>query len=238
MIAPEAGNRWPVRRLWSLLDMLRIFAEKYIQLGARIDEARNLFEQFSIEVEGKSIFGLSPKENDEARETALREVLTRLTEVCASLDLPVSSVLIADKIEFLPRTQAEFDILIHSVIIELKTRLFLFVPPHAARYYELDSILSERTKERFPSASAEIRAAATCFALDQHTAAVFHAMRAAEIGIRALADDAELKLKHDVSLADWQEIQRGVQDKIGEIGKRPRSKERDTDLEFYSQAGA
>jgi hypothetical protein len=63
-------------------------------------------------------------------------------------------------------------------------------------------------------------------------------MRAAEIGVRALADEAKLELKHPIEHADWQDIQTGVRKKIEEIGKTARSKKRDADLEFYSQAGA
>lgn len=218
--------------------MLRIYAEKYIQLGAKIETAQNLFNQFGIAVEGEYILGMSPEDNKAEREKALRDVLSDLTEICISLNLSVSAALIDGRIDLLPQTPAELDILMHAVITELKSKLFLFVPSESAKYYEIDGIVSELTKDRFPGASAEIRAAATCFALDQYTAAVFHAMRAAEIGIRALAEDAKVTLKHHIELADWQDIQRGLHEKITEIGRMPRSIKRDEDLEFYSQSAA
>jgi hypothetical protein len=63
-------------------------------------------------------------------------------------------------------------------------------------------------------------------------------MRAAETGVRALGTAMEISLSHPIELADQQAILNAVQGKLSDIGKRPRSVERDADLEFFAQAAA
>jgi hypothetical protein len=250
MIAPEAGSdvwadRQPVaapwdgsRRLWSLWDMLRIYAEKYIQLGARIWEARQLFElRISIEVEGERI-GDDPAEIDRRRQEALRDVFCKLTELCGNLDLPVSAAILAPKVDDPPKTAGELDIIVHAVVTEIESRLFLFVPQHAAKYYEFDDIVSDKVKDAFPNCSAEIRAAGTCFAAGVHTACVFHSMRAAEIGVRVFGNALQVELKHPIKLSEWGAIQGEIDKKISDIRNLPRTMERDADQRFYSEAAA
>jgi hypothetical protein len=165
MIQPAAGpldqnQCLDTRRLWSLWEMLRIYAESYIQLGAKILDTRNLFNAVSIQVEGEWI-GQNPEQAAEQRTQKLQAVLSELKSLCEQVNLPVSAKLIEEKITDLPKTDGELDILMHAVVTELNTRTFLFVSPLTAQYYECNDIVSDLTRDRFPSASAEIRASAT-----------------------------------------------------------------------------
>jgi hypothetical protein len=57
MIARSAGHReFPfTRRLWSLRDMLRIYADEYIGMGAKIADARAAFNRmtFGVTIDGE-----------------------------------------------------------------------------------------------------------------------------------------------------------------------------------------
>src|SRR3954465_4403624 len=109
MIAPEAGSKigtdrqpdaapWSgPRRLWSLWEMLRIYAESYIQLGAKIFDTRNLFNTFSIQV-GDEWIGKSPEQAAQERDLKLRAVLEELKILCEQVYLSVSAKLIGEKI--------------------------------------------------------------------------------------------------------------------------------------------
>lgn len=218
--------------------MLKEYAEKYIQLGAKIADARALFSPgIALQIEGEWIGG-NPEEDKQELAKQLGEVLTELRELCERLDLPVSAALIESQVDAPPQTDGELDLLIRAVITELKTRLFLFVPPHAAKFYEWDEIVSDAVKLAFPSCSAEIRLAGSSFAASLYTACIFHAMRAAEIGVRALATDLQIQFPHPLKLTEWGAIQDKIDTAVKAIKQQPRTTKRDDDQRFYSEAAA
>lgn len=86
---------------------------------------------------------------------------------------------------------------------------------------------------------AEIRSGVDCYALRQYTASVFHMMRVAEIGLRALARERSITLPKDkpVEYANWQEVIREIDKSIKLIGSSwPPSKKKDRALAFYNNA--
>jgi hypothetical protein len=91
----------------------------------------------------------------------------------------------------------------------------------------------------FPLAKEDCREAVYCYALERNTACVFHSMRAAEIGLRALARRMNVKLpKHKrLEWAQWQEILREMKDKTDVIAKTVKAgPAKDDLLEFYNGA--
>ena len=63
------------------------------------------------------------------------------------------------------------------------------------------------TVKAFPSVAGEIEEGIDCYALEHNTASVFHMMRVAEIGMRALARERRVTFpKHPLEWADWQTI--------------------------------
>jgi hypothetical protein len=120
---------------------------------------------------------------------------------------------------------------------EVKEKTLYYIPPHLAKYYHIDlpdevSILS------FPSAASEIIWAGRCLAVGLPTASVFHSMRAAEIGVRALGTALGVTFCFPIELAEWQNILDQIDAKIRNLKNQPRSPQKDSDLEFYSQAAA
>jgi hypothetical protein len=70
---------------------------------------------------------------------------------------------------------------------------------------------------RFPSAKQEILPGIDCYALGHNTAAVFHMMRVAEIGLRALARERQVTFpKTPLEWAEWNNL-------IDEIEKQARA---------------
>jgi hypothetical protein len=65
-------------------------------------------------------------------------------------------------------------------------------------------VIGLKTFQSFPSAQADLIEAANCLAAECNTAAVFHLMRAAEVGLRALATDRELEFgDKPLDQQDW-----------------------------------
>lgn len=216
--------------LLSLGDLMKLFAQRYLEIGERIAEARTIFYVAGSDAEGAI---LSPDDVDE-----LKDVLKRLRDVCMEAPLPVSFGLIKTRIDTPPRTVGEFDVLVDAVKSEMDSLLFLRVPSERALYYDHAGILKPPSREAFPSAYAELMKAGDSYALGLNTACVFHAMRAAEIGVRALAKVLDVKFKFPLELADWQNLLDQIASKIKAMGATPKSKKKDADLKFYSEAAA
>jgi len=129
-----------------------------------------------------------------------------------------------------------------TIILELSKRKFAFIRPGLDSYFEKDQLFGDRVYEQFRSARHDIKEAGNCLAADLNTAAVFHLMRAAEIGMRILAWDRRVKLKNKapLELQGWDDILKAVQTEINKIvnwsGRRGLAKVQA--LEFYNGAMA
>ena len=120
---------------------------------------------------------------------------------------------------------------------------FVFVPSDRQRFFEQDNLFRfpRRTRHPFTSVRADIRSAGTCLALDLNTAAVYHAMRVAEIGLRALARHPRVRItnskgkKQPVEWEEWQtvlrEIESAIEQKYPQSGATKKTKA--ANREFY-----
>jgi hypothetical protein len=117
---------------------------------------------------------------------------------------------------------------------------FYHYPPHKAlallRITEDWSATINRSA--FPSANPEIEAGVDCYALERNTACVFHMMRVAELGMRALARERQVSFpKHPLEWADWQNILEQTESRAKAATSRmPRGPAKDAALAFYSGA--
>jgi hypothetical protein len=93
--------------------------------------------------------------------------------------------------------------------------------------------------DRFPTAKYDCEEAVYCYALERDTAAVFHSMRVAEIGLRALARRMKIGLPKGKKLewGEWQAILKEMSKKTEAIGQTAKAGPRKDDLlEFYNGA--
>lgn len=175
---------------------------------------------------------------DAADKEEMRDTLTAMRDVCKELGLTTSETLLTHSITDLPATTAEFRLLRIALFSEIHKRLFLFVPADRAPFYEKDDILSQGARDAFPSAYRELRSAGNCYATAEFTACVFHLMRAAELGVRALGTALDVTFPtHPIELADWQNILDQADAKITAMKNLPKGTHKDEELNFYSQAG-
>jgi len=117
---------------------------------------------------------------------------------------------------------------------ELRLRRFAFVPTERAN--KLDNIDKywASVQQQFPSAKEDIRSAVECYALDCNTACVFHLMRVAEYGLRALARERRVKLPKNRPLewAEWNDVISGIIKKTDALANQRRGPARDAALGF------
>jgi hypothetical protein len=74
---------------------------------------------------------------------------------------------------------------------------FARIPEWAVEYFEQEQLFGEGVSNAFPEAHADIKAAGNCIAAELYTAAVFHLMRVAELGLRRLARKLKAKVTRD-----------------------------------------
>jgi hypothetical protein len=227
--------------------MLRIYANDYVSAGGMIVWTRSFVEaierRVSLELpeqEGNStkqtLFETAPAAMSRGQEEEAKDVLRQLEKICKELNLPVTGRLVGDAIEVLPRNAQGYDLLMSAFIAELKSHLFLFVPSHLAKFYELT--LPDKVSMAFPHASKELVSAGNCLVSGLFTAAVFHSMRAAEIGVRVLGSELGVSFPDKpLELAEWQQIldQSESRIKAMKAALQPRQ-HRDEELNFFSQA--
>jgi hypothetical protein len=98
--------------------------------------------------------------------------------------------------------------------------------------------------EAFPAARDDIREALNCLAAECSTAAVFHAMRVAEIGLRVLGYDREVQifknratlLEIPIALATWDQVLKELEEAERAIQNYPQTLAREEQFEFYHGA--
>lgn len=115
---------------------------------------------------------------------------------------------------------------------ELAAPLFLYVPGPRARYYQQPHDGWAEVILKFSKAVVDIEEASRCLAVGRNTAAVFHAMRIAERGLKALSSAMGIPYA-----PSWEAY-------LSQIAKKVAAKWQDKDVSwrneepFYSEAAA
>jgi hypothetical protein len=96
---------------------------------------------------------------------------------------------------------------------EMSTQLFVRIFPERSDFFENPNLFGNQVEASFPSASRDIMAAGTCYALDRNTASVMHSMRCLETPLVALADRLNVTIKKP----DWENVINDVESAIGKV---------------------
>ena len=118
---------------------------------------------------------------------------------------------------------------------ECGERYVEIVASEKSRFY--DSGVSPSVDLKFSEATKEIKEAGACYALERNTAAIFHLMRAAEYGARALAVSVGVAVGGTVPLEyeTWGKLAKNIKDRIDAVGVNQWSAPaRSNFLAFYS----
>ena len=122
---------------------------------------------------------------------------------------------------------------------------FVQIDPKFANHVNNDGLFGESVGKAFPSAVPDIKEAGNCLAIGLGTATVFHLMRAAEWGLRALAAhlgmrsvrtrDRKGKNRYKaLAYSEWEHILNQVRDRVDKRIMRMRPGQRkQSDQEFY-----
>jgi len=135
----------------------------------------------------------------------------------------------------------DFQLLRDDIIFELSCQKFAFIPPPNDEYFCQDNLFGEEVYSMFPDARADIKDAGDCLAASLPTASVFHLMRTAEHGLRALARKLRVTITHKgkqcpIEFGDWDTVITAIKNKIIDARKLSAGPKRQAKLEAYSNA--
>jgi hypothetical protein len=237
-----------IERSGSLLDLLKVAAEAFIQFG-------RVF-QYWMSRDSDDPLLLPGMTSDDFSD--YNEALESLQRLCATVGLSVSEILVRNALkETLPTLSykdgaAKMGELQRCVQAELESKYFFYISAERAKYlvlYDVDKKSDEAGPElsevgteilrflpcikTFPSTVFDLEEAGNCFATGVFTACVFHLMRMCEYGLVSLARS----IGADPSISSWEAILRKIASKIQEMDKtHPVGWE--NDKAFYSESAA
>jgi hypothetical protein len=95
--------------------------------------------------------------------------------------------------------------------------------------------------DAFPSSRREIETGIDCYALDDYPGCVFHMMRVAELGLRAIARERGItslgrKKPKPIEWGTWQEVFDAIGTELAVIRQASLGPQRDAALSFYDTA--
>jgi hypothetical protein len=130
----------------------------------------------------------------------------------------------------------------HFLVVALDRAVYLEGPP---KVFPFETSFQDSTfwgtggHGKIPGAVADIKAAGNCLAAECNTAAVFHAMRVAEHGIRVLAKRLKVGLTHNgkpmpIEFATWEKVLTQIKNRISTALQMQRNSKRQRVLAHYS----
>lgn len=195
-----------------------------------------------LEGHAETLKGLNDEAKNEAHIVYSIEALRELSTYCAEIELTEAVKYIEDAVDTLERPvwrniqrlAFEMGAVLKIVENESRGRWVYYIKRQKSDTQRSEGVQWEPIKEKFRSAEKDIDSARMCFAVDENTACVFHLMRVAEIGLRALARERHVKIpKKPLEWAAWQEILTHLGKKVDEIGRRKPGPTKDAALIFY-----
>lgn len=227
-------------RLWSLLDIVETFntRELFILLEAlknwvfACDRAREKKEKLT----------------KPTLETVTK-ILERAATLCDEVEFKNAGLVINNIHLALGFAIANADVDYSSLRSELRNaydavfceyirQRFITVDPEMKDMVDNETVFGERVRDAFPDAIYDMMEAGNCLAIRCDTAAVFHLMRVAEFGLRALARDRRIQLpkKLPLDLGTWEDILKRLEGAEDAIRNYPKTLAREAQYDFYHGA--
>lgn len=126
-----------------------------------------------------------------------------------------------------------------GVDVVLRNRLFMFVPEAHAPYYMNLEQFGESVVAMFPEAIPDMLEASTCYAAGRSTACVFHSMRAAEFGLRHIANEMGVEIMDGkkpcpIEFGTWEKVLIAIDTKRTEVRREPKGAEHNEKTRTYA----
>jgi hypothetical protein len=206
--AVPSGGSAPWERefheLVSWWEMQKFSAHMFYMIAQYLNQVRRRFEQMvkDGEVTRDTVLDTGTDGNTGAK------TLTIIRDRCAAIGLTVSvkcanGLIKSGKGTTIGQFLDHFGQLERTIKFEMEDKLFIFIPPDRAAFYDAKESFGKDVNAKFPEIQFDLVEAGNCYAAGRGTAVVFHLMRIMEIGVQRFGD------KLGVSFAaekNWQNI--------------------------------
>lgn len=119
---------------------------------------------------------------------------------------------------------------------ELDDQFVFVAPPDRASYWGRDDHVSDAVRNSFPASALEVRMAGSAYCCSLWTACVFHCMRAAESGLRVVAEELTGEAPSDI--AGMKEVINSIRGAANRIDDEKRSDDKSARGRHYSEIAA
>jgi flagellin-specific chaperone FliS len=218
MLDDRRKEKWQQYTIVTLLGMLRHYASDYVYILRLLEMCKSV-----------TVFAASfPQERRLEKLQDDRDTIKEISVTCQKMDMPLSviqcdrainiidlALSVSDvglQLEQMKELQQRIDTLSEIILDELSTKLFYFVSPDLAEFYEINQFSHEVT-DRFSGAVYDMEEAGKCLSLGRYTACAFHLMRVVECGL------LEFKsfLTIDKNCPSWDSILKALNAHIGSL---------------------
>jgi hypothetical protein len=240
-------------KLWSLWDMInyQVFSLCHLLRFLRQEEGR--FAMFALGTPlgmlghtlESAIAPPQPPEITEQHKEEIRPLINFAKTICQQLEIQSALDRIGiftGKMRFTISPHdfvAEIRVLRESIETTINLRYFYYYPQSKASLLLSFEQVWDGIIKAFPAVKADAHCAADLYALNHNTASVFHSMRVAEHGLRALAKERKIHVlkNRPIEWNTWQDILKAIGAEVETITKtKSAGAAKDRALEFYSGA--
>jgi hypothetical protein len=220
----------------SLLDMINFSLRSFLNILDLLDSERGASRPGARVV--------PPVMIEEAQKSQVINNIALISELVERLNLIRARDRIVHLGHIFGRPMLRYDELlrqldvVRAILDDVKFEYFYHYSPRRAELYLSREKEWELPLRKFGSIKSEVDAAIDCFALEYYTASVFHLMRIAEYGLRALARERGVTFpRHPLEWADWQNILEQTEMRARDATKgMPRGPKKDAMQAFYNGA--
>jgi hypothetical protein len=178
----QGGTGVTSERLVTLMELLRVYANRYADFAYQLELSSNLLDTSDI---------WAPQ--NKATCDFIRTRLEALAVMCIEGDLPVTAIPIGAGLIAFKEHKATNPVLKHllttireRLVDELSTKLFFQLPHSRKELFENPLNKWSEVIERFAGCSLDVGEASKCFALSRYAACVFHCVQIIEHGLLEL----------------------------------------------------
>jgi hypothetical protein len=232
----DQRHGWPYlpHQLIGALDLIQFDVNEFVAMLQIVRASHATITALALAPEAERQRGL-PKVLESL--PPLRHALDRLQELCSRAEVstgPISHVrMVIDRIGGstilgfdASGLSANIDQMCFSIVSDLNSRKFMFLPHQDAAKYEQPCLFGPEVAKAFPLADHDIREAGSCYAAGRYTACVYHCMNAIEAGLRAWCNTPEIQVPWDNFDGSWG-------DALGELKKSVNKIEKVEDVRAY-----
>lgn len=213
-------------RVWSLWELIEPYASDAAELMLTIANIHTIVLRMTV--------GGVPVNTKIVQPSVPIPYFDKVEQFCRSLSLDHGlnrtkriRQRLTDGISFTDLSQ-EVNVLKESVMDQLKSRKFLYIPPERIAMHDAVDLFGAEVRASFPRSDFHVRESGTCMSLQRPTASVYHLMCVLEGGLDSLSHAVGLP----ESQKNWSVILKQIEDQITGMGQAtPKA-----DKEFYSRA--